>query len=40
MFKKEVVDISQKISYKAKTACRKLDSFFAAEEKDKEESSE
>lgn len=40
MFEKEVIDISQKISYKAKTACQKLDSFFTTEEKDKEESSE
>lgn len=34
MFEKEVVDISQKISYKAKTACQKLDSFFGVEEKE------
>ncbi len=35
--KKEVVDISQKISYKAKMGSLKLDSFFIQEEKKEEE---
>jgi len=37
MFKKEVIEISQKISYKAMISSKSLDSFFNTEEKEETE---